>query len=124
MERENETFHYTYSAKQQEEIQAIRQKYLPREENEMEKLRRLDRSVTKPGRAAGVTLGITGTLVLGVGMCCTMVWSGFWFIPGIFIGLAGMAGIAAAYPVYQRLTKRRREKLAPEIMRLTEELTQ
>ena len=41
MEEKKESFHYTYSAKQQEEIQSIRKKYLP-QEDKMEQLRRLD----------------------------------------------------------------------------------
>ena len=45
----NETFTYTYSAKQQEEIKQIRPNYVPREEDKMEQLRRLDQSATKPG---------------------------------------------------------------------------
>lgn len=42
MENKNETFTYTYSSKQQEEIRNIRSKYLPKEEDKMEQLRRLD----------------------------------------------------------------------------------
>ena len=47
MENKEETFEYTYSAKQQQEIENIRKKYLPKEEDKMEQLRRLDRSATK-----------------------------------------------------------------------------
>ena len=44
MENKQNTFQYTYSAKQQEEIRRIRKKYLPQEktEDKMEQLRRLD----------------------------------------------------------------------------------
>ena len=45
--KENNTFSYTYSAKQQEEIQNIRKKYVSKEEDKMEKLRRLDSAVYK-----------------------------------------------------------------------------
>ena len=48
MENKN-TFEYTYSAKQQEEIAAIKKKYMPVEEDKMETLRRLDKSVERPG---------------------------------------------------------------------------
>lgn len=44
-----ETFSYTYSAKQQEEIKKIREKYAPKEADKMEQLRRLDESVTRKG---------------------------------------------------------------------------
>lgn len=119
---DRETFTYTYSAKQQEEIQNIRKKYLPTEDK-MEQLRRLDRSAAKKGTLVSVTVGVISALVLGVGMCCTMVWAGPWFIPGVVIGLLGIAGVAAAYPLYIRITKKERERLAPEILKLTEELS-
>jgi len=121
MEEKKETFEYNYSAKQQKEIKTIREKYVPKEENKMEQLRRLDASATKPGTAASIIVGVIGAL-FGIGMCCTMVWMGNLFIPGIVIGVAGLLAIAAAYPVYTHITKKQREKLAPEIMRLTDEL--
>ncbi len=95
----------------------------PKEESKMEQLRRLDASATKPGIIAAMTLGIISTLVLGVGMCCVMVWEDRLFIPGIIIGVIGILGIVLAYPLYNRMTKKRREKLAPEILRLTDELS-
>ena len=123
MSEQNDTFNYNYSAKQQEEIRKIREKYVPKEESKMEQLRRLDASATKPGIIAAMTLGIISTLVLGVGMCCVMVWEDRLFIPGIIIGVIGILGIILAYPLYNRMTKKRREKLAPEILRLTDELS-
>ncbi len=124
METKKETFTYTYSAKQQEEIDKIRKKYLPPEEDKMAQLRRLDQSATKKGTMISIIIGVIGTLLMGVGMCCSMVWMGIWFIPGIVIGLIGIGGVAAAYPVYSRITKKERERLAPQILKLTEELTQ
>lgn len=117
-----ETFNYTYSAKQQEEIKTIRKKYLAPEEDKMEQLRRLDKSVTQKGSITALVIGILGTLIMGIGMCCTMVWTGGWFIPGIVIGIIGIAIVALAYPLYVRITKKERERLAPEILRLTDEL--
>lgn len=121
MEEKRETFTYTYSAKQQEEIERIRRKYLPQQEDRMEQLRRLDKSAEQTGTVAALAEGTVSTFLLGIGMCCTMVWTNL-FVPGIVIGLAGIGGIAAAYPLYQRITQRQREKLAPEILKLTEEL--
>lgn len=117
-----EAFSYTYSARQQEEIKKIREKYLPAEEDRMEQLRRLDESAVRPGTVASILLGVIGVLLLGLGMCCTMVWGGSWFIPGILIGIVGMLIMASAYPVFTCITKIRREKLAPEILKLTDEL--
>ena len=123
MEKEKDTFTYTYSAKQQEEIRNIRKKYLPREEDKMEQLRRLDRDTTRKVTVLSVLVGVIGCLLLGVGMCCTMVWMKF-FIPGVVIGLIGIAAVAAAYPLYTRVTKKERERLAPQILKLTEELSE
>ena len=122
MEPNKDVFQYTYSAKQQEEIEAIRKKYLPPQEDKMEQLRRLDKSATKKGTALSIVVGVSGCLLMGVGMCCSMVWMGVWFIPGIVIGLIGIAGVAAAYPLYNRITRKERERLAPQILKLTEEL--
>ncbi len=123
MENRQETFQYTYSARQQEEIQTIRKKYLPKEQDKMEQLRRLDQKAAKKGTVASVAAGVLGCLLLGVGMCCTMVWTGQWFVPGVIIGLAGIAAVAAAYPLYNRITQKEREKIAPQILKLTEELS-
>lgn len=122
MNNKDKSFSYTYSAGQQEEIKNIRQKYMPKEEDKMEQLRRLDKSVTKLGSIVAFIVGIISTLILGVGMCCTMVWSDELFIPGIVIGIIGIIGVSITYPLYTHITKKQREKLAPEIMRLTDEL--
>ena len=120
----NETFNYTYSASQQEEIKKIREKYsAPKEqENKMERLRQLDRSVTMPGTIAALIVGIASSLIMGTGMSMCMVWGDELFIPGIVVGVAGMIGVAIAYPLYSAVTKKRKEKLAPEIIRLSDEL--
>ena len=120
----NTTFNYTYSAKEQEEIKRIREKYAAptKEETSMEQLRRIDASATKRATVVSLAVGIVSALILGVGMCCTMVWGGKLFIPGIIIGIIGIAGVSAAYPIYTRMVKKKRAELAPEIMRLTDEL--
>lgn len=125
MSEQKETFQYTYSASEQEEIRKIREKYAPPEKraDKIEQLRRLDRSATKPGIIVSLIVGIIGALIMGTGMSMSMVWGGDLFLPGILVGVIGIAGAAAAYPLYGAITKRRREKLAPEIIRLSDELT-
>lgn len=122
MEEKKETFNYTYSAKQQEEIKNIRKKYAAPEDDKMEQLRQLDRSVAQKGTAASLVVGMIGALLLGVGMCCCMVWGGALFIPGILVGVAGIALVCCAYPLYVRVTEKERKRIAPEILRLTDEL--
>lgn len=119
---DNNNFNYSYSAKEQAEINKIRGKYVPHEESKLEQLRRLDASVTKKGTAVSIILGIIGSLIMGIGMCCCMLWQDTVFIPGILIGVVGIAIVVVAYPVYSAITKKQREKIAPEILKLTEEL--
>lgn len=116
-----ETFSYTYSARDTEEIKKIREKYVPKETDKLEQLRRLDQSVTKKGTIISLVIGIIGALVMGFGMSCCMVMTDL-FVLGIITGIIGIAAVAAAYPVYNYVTKKEREKIAPEIIRLTDEL--
>ncbi len=120
MHQENPSFEYSYSAKNQEEIRMIRAKYAPKEEDKMERLRRLDAAVTQKSTMLALIVGVLSALVLGVGMCCCLVWN--LFLPGIPIGIAGIVGVCLAYPLYSRVTQKEREKIAPEILRLTDEL--
>ena len=119
---ENKGFNYTYSAKEQEEVKNIRKKYIPQEEDKMQQLRKLDASVYSKATMRSLILGIIGALVMGIGMCCSMVWAGVLFIPGIVIGVVGIVLVCLAYPIYNKTLKNEREKIAPEIIRLTDEL--
>lgn len=114
-------FHYNYSAAQQEEIRKIREKYIPKEADKMEQLRRLDEGVTKKGAVVSLAVGILGALVLGTGMSMCMVWEHL-LIPGIIVGIVGIAAVSAACPLYNYVIKKERERIAPEIIRLTDEL--
>ncbi len=121
--KKNQTFSYTYSAREQEEIKNIRKKYAPAEEDKMALLRRLDRNVYDKATMNSIIIGVIGTLVLGIGMSCVLVWqTTIMYIAGVSIGIVGIALVAAAYPVYNRTLKKEREKIAPEILRLTDEL--
>ena len=129
MEKET-SFSYTYSAKEQEEIKKIQQKYQPREEQDIDKLRKLDAKVTEKATTVSLVLGVVGTLILGSGMSLIMTDLGNMFglqgitnmVIGILVGAIGLVLAILAYPVYQKVLKKEREKIAPEILRMTEEL--
>ncbi len=125
-------FSYTYSAKEQAELKRIREKYTPPTESEdkMTRLYRLDASVTKTAMSVAITLGVIGLLIMGCGMSLVMTdfadvlgaYRDFSMLIGIIIGIVGgiLAGIA--FPVYHAIVKHKRAKIAPEILRLTDEL--
>ena len=122
----NESFSYSYSAREQEEIRRIREKYTSPEEREtkMDRLRRLDQSVSRKATMWSLILGVLSSLVMGTGMSMCMVFMGMWFIPGIVIGCVGLIGVCMAYPLYLRILTKERERIAPEILALTDELMQ
>ena len=129
---ENKGFQYTYSAREQTELKRIREKYTaPTEaEDKMERLRRLDASVTQKAQIVALIFVVIGALILGAGMSLCM--SDFAeilgshrdmaMVVGIPIGLVGGILAALAYPMYNLIVKRERKKIAPEIIRLTDEL--
>ena len=122
-----ENFSFTYSAQQQKEVEAIREKYLPRQESKMEQLRRLHAIPTRKAQAASLSVGILGALILGTGMSLAMTELGallgrLAMVIGIGVGLFGIALVSLAYPVYNRVLKSERARIAPEVLKLTEEL--
>ena len=124
MNKHNETFEYTYSASQQEEIERIRSKYIPKEETKLDKLRKLDESVTRPGTIWSIALGVMGCLVFGGGMSCVLVLGtdGMIMVMGVLLGLVGILLMGIAYPVYKKITEKERARIAPQILALTEEI--
>lgn len=124
---ENNTFRYSYSSSLQKELQDIKKKYTgqpeSQEEDQLELLRKLDKSSTRKSTIVSIVMGAAGCLIMGIGMCCTMVWAAAMFIPGIIIGVAGIAMMAAAYPVYVRITKRERARIAPQVLDIIEKLS-
>jgi predicted lipid-binding transport protein (Tim44 family) len=125
-----ERFQYIYSAKEQEEIKAIRKKYAPSEETEdkMAQLRRLDAGVYSKATTVSLVVGIIGTLMMGLGMSLAMTDIGemlgtvLAMVIGVSIGIVGIVLVCLAYPIYNRTLRKEREKIAPEIIRLTDEL--
>ena len=130
--KETNGFTYTYSAKEQAEIKQIRDKYTkPTEvEDKMARLRRLDASVTNTAQAVALVFGVVGALILGFGMSLCMTdlgkilgsYSDSAMVVGIVVGVVGGVLASLAYPIYNAIVKAKRKQLAPEIIRLTDEL--
>ncbi len=129
---DKETFSYTYSAKEKTEIESIRKKYetVTPKEDKMAQLRRLDASVNSKATVVSLVVGIVGALIMGLGMSLVMSDLGkilglsqdMTMILGVIIGIIGIALVCVAYPIYNRTLKKEREKIAPEILALSDEL--
>ena len=126
-------FTYSYSAKEQAELKRIRDKYsAPTEaEDKMTRLRKLDASVTRKAVAVSLVFGVIGILIFGFGMSLCMekklsemlsISSGTAMLVGILNGAFGGVIMSLAYPIYNIIYRRRRKKVGPEIIRITDEL--
>jgi len=122
-----ESFSFTYSAAQQQEVESIRKKYLPKEENKMEQLRKLHRSATEKAQGCAIAMGVIGALILGTGMSLFMTDIGAFLgdlamVLGICLGIAGMVLVGLAYPLYNQVLQKERQRIAPQILQLSDEL--
>ena len=119
---ENNTFNYTYSAARNKEVESIRNKYMPREESKIERLKKLDLRVQMAGTIESLCFGIVGALVFGIGMCFFLdVFAGTAWLSALFM-IIGSLIMIPAYPIYRRIARKTKTELTPEILRLSEEI--
>lgn len=119
---DNDRFVYTYSARQNQEVRAIREKYLPKPESKLEQVLRLDRRVEQISSTVAMTNGTAACLLFGMALCVVTLWEKQWMVPGVLVGIFGIAGMVGTFPLYKRTIRKQREKVAPQILKLTEEM--
>ena len=113
---------------QQFMVQKIRAEYMEKESTGLDRLRALDKKVKRPASVFGYLFGSLSALIAGAGMSLVMTEIGMAvgiaspMIPGIVIGIVGMALAALNYPIYKRILSARRKKYAPEILSLSESI--
>ncbi len=85
----------------------------------------LDARVKRPAGVFAYVFGSIGAIVMGYGMSLTLTEMGSHL--GLFGRMTmpvGIVLVSPAYPLYDRIVKKEREKIAPEILRLTDERMQ
>ena len=119
---ESKTFNYTYSASKNAEVESIREKYLPKDESKIERLKKLDSRAQSAGMIESLCLGIVGVLVFGIGICYFLnVFVGEVWLAALFM-IIGTLIMLPAYPCYRLISKRVKSELTPEILSLSEEI--
>lgn len=121
----NDKFTYDYTAPTQNErreIENIKRKYdgENREKSKLEELRYLDSKVKNPPTVLGLSFGIIGTLIFGLGLTMILEWKILTW--GIVVMAIGCIPVALAYPLHNSLYEKRKNKFGKEIIRLSEEL--
>lgn len=127
MEEKKTGFEYTYSApteQERKEIESIRRQYQAQpvsdREEKLNRLRKLDSFVKNSATTVALTLGLVGLLIFGLGMTMVLEWE--LYIWGVVVGAVGLTPIMIAYPVYNLILNKNKEKYGEQILMLTEEL--
>lgn len=111
-------------------VQKIRSQYTEKEFSQLETLKALDKKVKKPANTFAYTFGSVSAVVMGTGMSFVMtdlgdkLGLGDMMIPGIMVGILGLAMALLTYPIYKKILSRRKEMYSEEILRLSESLLQ
>ncbi|MBQ7338243.1 MAG: hypothetical protein IJW40_07290 [Clostridia bacterium] len=119
---EQKPFHYRYCAAQTREVENIRKKYIIEEKSKLEQLKALDARVQSAGMLQGLTVGIVGCLIFGIGMCFGLdVLHGPDYL-SILFGLLGVCVMIPAYPIARRIATRTKKQLTPQILQLSDDI--
>lgn len=120
---------YVFSARRQEEVKKLYEKYAPPEQNrqapseeeeKLERLRRLDQSVTRRGAAAAAVAGGLGAAAHAGGII--LIQGEDTFVLGTVVALVGLVLFLLTYPACCLAAKRQRNRVEPEILKLCKEL--
>lgn len=121
-------FVYTYSAKENQEVQEIRRKYLPCEKSKFEQLKELDTKVKRPANVFAYIFGSISAVIMGCGMSLVMtdiaqtIGLASPMPYGIVIGLVGMGMAILNYPIYKGILGSRRKTYADKIIALSDSI--
>lgn len=107
-------------------VEKIRSQYTEQEHTELDALKALDAKVKKPANVFGYTYGSIGAIVMGAGMSLVMTDIGAMLgmtktmVPGIVIGILGLAMVLTTYPIHKKILTSRKKKYAGKILELSE----
>lgn len=110
-------------------VQKIRTQYTEKQHTELDALKELDARVKRPANIFGYTYGSISAIIMGAGMSLVMTEIGTIIglaspmVPGIAIGVVGLAMALSTYPIYKKILSSRKKKFAPQILALSEKIT-
>lgn len=111
-------------------VQKIRTQYTEKQHTELDELKTLDKKVKRPANLFAYLFGSLGALVMGAGMSLIMTDLSTALnlpqplIPGLVLGILGLLIALLNYPIYKSLLASRRKKFAPQIIALSDKLSQ
>ena len=108
--------------------QKIRAQYVEKESSELDTLRELDRKVRRPANIFAYIFGSIAAIIMGAGMSLVMTDIGAMvgilnpLVPGIVVGIIGMALALVNYPMYKAILGNRKKRYGDEILSLSEKI--
>ena len=109
-------------------VQKIRTQYTEKEQTELDELKKLDAKVKRPANVFAYAFGSISAIVMGSGMSLVMTDIGKTLgisdpmIPGIAVGIVGMAMAIVNFPIYKGILSSRRKKYANDIIALSNKI--
>jgi len=111
-------------------VEKIRTQYTEKEHTGIDELKKLDNKIKRPANVFAYVFGSIGAIIMGGGMSLVMteigktigLISSLSMFFGIITGIIGIVLVCLAYPIYNRVIKKERERIAPEIIKITDEL--
>ncbi len=109
-------------------VRKIRTQYTEKEHSQLDELKALDRKVKKPANVFAYVFGAISAIIMGAGMSLVMTDIGTQLgmtetmLPGVVIGVAGLALAIINYPIYKGILNARKKKYAGKIISLSDKL--
>ena len=109
-------------------VQKIRTQYTEVEHTQLDELKALDAKVKRPANVFAYIFGSISAIIMGCGMSLVMTDIGEILglanamVPGIAIGVVGLAMALLTYPIHKRIISRRKKKYGPEILALSDKI--
>lgn len=109
-------------------VQKIRTQYTEKEHTQLDALKALDNKVKKPANVFAYVFGAIAAIIMGCGMSLVMTDIGPMIgmeqamVPGIVIGVIGLALAIINYPIHKRILASRRKKYAGKIIELSDSI--
>ena len=109
-------------------VEKIRTQYVEKQPSELDELRELDAMVKRPANLFAYVFGSVSAVVMGAGMSLVMtdigtnLGIGNAMVPGIIIGIIGMALALVNYPLYKTILRGRKKKYGARILELSERI--
>ena len=113
---------------QQFMAQKIRTQYMEKTPSELDELRKLDAEVKRPANKFAYIFGSIGAIIMGAGMSLVMTDIGATIgianamLPGILVGITGLAMTLANYPIFKKILEKRKKKYSEKIIALSDKI--